>query len=107
MKWLSDAYNYVWYHVQSLWIKSWTLRRPFTFMMRDFWAQHKFWGMAIFLAVSTAITYLLARAVLYTEWISFGFGVVICFFHGCLFAHLWWGTPYKKGEQEYPTYVHE
>ena len=99
LKWLENAYNWFWFHVQSLWIKAKELRRPFTYMMRDFWVEHKVWAWLIFLTVTGLI--------LWAVWWIWWFGAILLFFHGCLFAHLWWGTPYKKGEQEDPPYIED
>jgi hypothetical protein len=94
--WLERVYAWTWFHVEAAWIKSEPARRPFTYIMRDFWAQHRFWGWTIFIVVSVAIAY----ACVWSAWFLPVFG-----FHGMLFAHLNWGSPYKTGEQERPEYT--
>jgi hypothetical protein len=97
MNWLKKAYWWFWYHVESLWIEAKELRRPFTYMMRDFWAEHKVWGWSIFLTV-TALIFL-------ATWWNWTLGGFLMFFHGALFAHLWWGEPHVPGQQEQPPYI--
>ena len=94
--WLERAYAWVWFNVESLWIKVKSLRRPFTYMMRDFWKQHPVWGWLIMAVVTGLITW----GVIFSFWF-----LPVYAFHWALFAHLWWGTPYRPGEQEDPEYT--
>jgi hypothetical protein len=103
--WWDRAYAWVWFHVEALWIKSKAARRPFTFMMRDFWHQHKVWGWLIMAVVTGGIWFLLIAAVIWESWWCLGFGLPLVSFHWSLFSHLKWGTPYKPGEQEDPEYT--
>jgi hypothetical protein len=97
MNWLWVIYCWVWYHTE-FWLTPLN-RRPFTFMMRDFWAEHKLWGTIIFLTVTGLIVY----ACIWSLWL----GIPLLAFHSMLFAHLWWGTKYIHGEQEDPQYFEE
>jgi hypothetical protein len=91
-------YFWLWFH-SEFWIANKLHRRPFTFMMRDFWVEHKVWGWTIFAAVTALFAYILYL----NRWA----GGILFFIHAAVFAHLWWGTPYIKGEQENPPYTGE
>jgi hypothetical protein len=83
--------------MEGLFVKNKYIRRPFTYIMRDWWIEHKIVGTAIF----TLITAILVFVCLW----SLPLGLPLWAFHWSLFAHLWWGSGYKKDEQEYPPYV--
>jgi hypothetical protein len=97
MKWLRDAYWWLWYHVEILWIKVKEQRRPFTFMMRDFLIQHKVWS-----------TFIILGQVGVLFWGNLAHPGALFFvsaFYFALFAHLIWGSPIKENEQEDPPYI--
>jgi len=92
MKWLNHFYEELWYHIQSLWIKSKWARRPFTFIFHDF--SHAvpviFWGIQLLL--------LGFGAWLVSPW------VLAFYIMGVLIGHISWGG-HKVGEQEDPEYT--
>ena len=96
MNWLERAYAWGWFHVEALWIKVESLRRPFTYMMRDFWKQHPAWAWLIMSAVTGLITW----GVIWSLWF-----LPLYAFHWTLFSHLWWGSPYVPNQQEEPEYT--
>ncbi len=93
--WLTRAYWWFWFHTEW-WIADKLKRRPYTFIMRDFWYQHEFWGWLIF----AIVTGLIIWAVYWSLWF-----LVLFAFHWTLFAHLRWGSKYIPGEQEEPEYT--
>lgn len=90
---LSKGYSWFWYRVEALWIKDPKARRPFTFIIRDFYHAHPImWTWtAIF------VGYWLGR-----WFMSFDSFVLISL--GMLMGHLFWGAKWSPGEQEQPTY---
>jgi len=99
MKWLVNFYNWFWYNVQSLWIKSKKLRRPFTYLMRDFILKHPVWSVVIIL-----IQYGLLIWLTWWCWIA---GVIVMPIYFLVMGHLVWGNPMKLGQQEYPEYIED
>jgi hypothetical protein len=93
--WLERAYWWFWFHTE-FWIANKLKRRPYTFMMRDFWHRHEFWGWLIF----AAVTGLIVWGVYWSLWF-----LILFAFHWALFAHLRWGSKYIQGEQEEPEYT--
>lgn len=99
MNFLTKAYWWFWYHVESFWIKSKRARRPFTYMMRDFVTDHKIIGISIIILELVGLAFLVRW-----NWIVGYFCLAIYFM---VAGHLWWGTPIKKGEQEEPQYIED
>jgi hypothetical protein len=89
----SNPYAWLWFHLESPFIRDPELRRPFTFIIRDFYHAHPIlWTwMAIF------TWYWLSR-----WFISFDSFVLISL--GILLGHLFWGSKYTPGQQEWPPY---
>jgi len=90
-------YFKIWFYTEGLWIKSEKLRRPFTYMMRDFILEHPAWTTVIILVTNGGL-----MALVWWNWIAGYFTVA---FYWMLMGHLIWGTPMKKGEQEDPEYT--
>ena len=88
-------YAWLWYHVE-FWLKP-ADRRPFTFILRDFYHQSPL--MSVFLTLSAG--YLLGRHY-FIDFVTWG-GLLI----GVVLGHLFWGKRYKPGEQENPPYIEE
>ena len=97
MWWLNRIYSWLWYNIQSWWIKSKRLRRPFTFMMRDFYVDHPGWAAIITLFVTASF--------LYVNYLNCWWGASLIALHFAVLAHLWWGTPHRYGEQEDQEYI--
>jgi hypothetical protein len=97
LNWLGRAYAKIWYFTEGLWIKSGKLRRPFTYMMRDFMMAHPAWTVIIVIAENIGLMFLVRW-----NWIG---GFFTISFYWLLMGHLRWGTPMKKGEQEDPEYT--
>lgn len=95
---ISKIYDIIWYHFQWF-VENKALRRPFTYWMRD--ARHKwpwlFWPVTL--------------GIFYGVWIlgrwNYPVGYVTAICCGIIFGHLFWGTPYKPGEQESPEIILE
>jgi hypothetical protein len=88
-------YANLWYHSEFL-VKDKSLRRPFTFIMRDLQHHHPylFWPLAagVFYGL-----FMLTRWNVYTGFLIGGFGWM-------LLAHLDWGEKYTPHAQEFPPY---
>jgi hypothetical protein len=97
LKWLGDAYCWVWYHWGELWGVAKELRRPFTYWMRDMSIDHPliFWPIV---ALLTVVAYIIRT--------NF-FGFLYTFFLAMLLSHLFWGKPVQYGEQEDPPYIED
>jgi len=86
-----SLYGWFWYHTE-FWIKDRTARRPYTFILRDFYhASPIAWTFLMFLAGYLAYSHLHWKDLLLVST-------------GLLLGHLFWGNSWKEGEQEYPTY---
>lgn len=85
-------YAWLWYHVE-FWLKP-EARRPFTFILRDFY--HNSPLITIFMTLTAG--YIIGRniSISFLVWLGLLFGFVL--------GHLFWGQPYKPDEQEYPEY---
>jgi hypothetical protein len=97
MGWLKSFYWWFWYYFESMWIKSWAARRPFTYMMRDFLMQHRIWSVIIIACVLTGLVFL-------NRWNCY-VGIVVIALYFIVLGHLVWGAPMKPGEQEEPPYT--
>jgi len=97
LNWLERLYAKIWFNVEALWIKSASLRRPFTYMMRDFILEHKAWSAVIIVMEIVGLMFLTRW-----NWVGGFFATAIYFL---VLGHLVWGTPMVHGEQEYPEYT--
>ncbi len=89
----SSPYAWLWYHVEALWIKDPAARRPFTFIIRDFFHCHPIlW------------TWLAVLAGFYFGAWLITFDAFVLVSLGLLMGHLFWGTDWFKGQQEQPPY---
>ncbi len=89
-------YAQVWYHVQ-FWVDK-RLRRPFTYVFRDFLHQHLILGIFIRLGIVTGIIFL-------CRW-NWAVGAPAAIVYGFILGHIDWGG-YKPGQQEDPEYIEE
>ncbi len=87
-------YCEVWYHIEGLFEKSKSLRRPFTYIIRDLSYEHPVITIIICLLISVGL------------WFIMGWGFLLATIFGVLLAHFYWAK-YKHGEQEYPEYIEE
>ena len=89
----SNPYAWLWFHLEAPFIRDFAARRPFTFILRDFYHCHEI----------TAILLLLLAGYTLGRWIlrPLEMAMVIT---GLLLGHLFWGNPWQKGEQEQPPY---
>ena len=85
-------YEYIWYHV--LFFLPPEERRPFTFIMRDFYHKSPFICIGVIVWILWAIT--LFHQVTWQELVLVGVGVIV--------GHLFFGKDYVAGEQEYPPF---
>lgn len=84
-------YAWLWYHTE-FWLKP-SERRPYTFIIRDFYHKHPiFIGWLCVLAGFT-----------FGKWLITPDAFVLVSM-GILLGHLFWGKPYIEGEQEKPEY---
>ncbi len=84
-------YAWFWFHTQ-FWLPP-EERRPYTFIIRDFYRDHPIlWSFLMFLAGYFSFNHL-------RPW---DFAKVSV---GLLLGHLFWGARYKPGEQESPEYL--
>lgn len=95
---LSKLYAWVWFHTE-FWMANKLDRRPFTFIMRDWIFLHP--GLAAFVIVLW-FAGCFALAAWYI-WIALILGILSSF----VLAHVVWGSPWLKGQQEQPTYLGE
>lgn len=97
---LSRWYAWVWYHTE-FWLPP-KERRPFTFIMRDFYHQYPF----LILLLTGAGFYALGNWGWHISvmWFFILLGIT---FIGIVLGHLFWGTKYIPGEQEDPEYIEE
>jgi len=97
MNWLQKVYWWLWFHIEFN--RTPVDRRPFTFIMRDYFNLHPVpaWTM-------TAI------------WFAgmFVFNLfhpvpasIIGYFSAFVLAHVIWGAPWIEGQQENPQYLGE
>jgi len=89
---IGTNYRWFWYRTE-FWIKDKAARRPYTFILRDFYHLNPL--VTCFLLVWAG--YGLGR------WL-FSFENMLLLSAGLLFGHLFWGPPYQPGEQENPAY---
>jgi hypothetical protein len=93
-----NVYGWIWWHAE-FWIKDTEKRRPFTYILRDFYHQ---WPLVTLIAIST-IAYCAGR-----WWIPMSIGVfwaiLLTLSVGVLLGHLFWGGNYIEGQQEDPPY---
>ena len=85
-------YRWFWYHTQ-FWIKDKAARRPYTFMMRDFYHDSP-------IIVCFALVY---AGFALGAWLV-PFDHMLLFSGGLLIAHLFWGGSYIHDQQEEPEY---
>lgn len=86
-------YAWFWYYTE-FWLKP-VDRRPYTFIIRDFYYCHPI----LTLFFSAWVSYLFNLFV-FVDWkVWTGLSV------GTLLGHLFWGKEYVKGEQENPPYT--
>ncbi len=88
-----SPYAWFWFHVEALWIKDTAARRPFTYIIRDFYHAHPIlWTwLAVLLGYSLGFW-----LVSFDSFIKISLGI--------LMGHLFWGKGWLKGEQERPPY---
>ncbi len=98
MDFLTNAYSWFWYHTE-FWLKP-KDRRPFTFIMRDFYHQYPF----LVLLLTGAGFYALGNWGWHLS-VAIYFVILGVVFAGIVLGHLFWGRPYVKGEQETPEYI--
>jgi hypothetical protein len=85
-------YRVIWYHTE-FWIKDTAKRRPYTYILRDFYHEQPL--VACFLLAWAG--YALGRWIMPIDHI-------LLFCGGLLMGHLFWGGEYKPGQQETPDY---
>ena len=78
-----NMYRWFWSHTE-FWLAPGE-RRPYTFIIRDFYHQSPL--------LSAAAVFLVGKALAIVSWHD-----VFVFLAGMLFAHLFWGTPYVPNE---------
>jgi hypothetical protein len=92
-----QLYAWFWYHTQ-FWLQK-PARRPYTYIMRDFYYNNAL----LTLIITGTIFYCFGRWWLpvraSTFWAAF-----ISLLMGLLLGHLFWGNKYVAGQQEDPTY---
>lgn len=89
-------YAWFWLHTQ-FWIKDKKARRPYTFLIRDFYHEHPI----LFIFLEAWLIYLINH-LLHTDW-KIWVGITI----GVLLGHLFWGKQWQQGEQEEPGFSGE
>ena len=94
--WLNRIYCEIWYHAEWF-VKNKYVRRPFTYIMRDFVYARPYFGVPIILGLIAGLVILCIYHPVP--------GALVSIFYGMLQGHLWWGTHYKPGEQEEPEYL--
>jgi hypothetical protein len=97
--WLNKIYCKIWYWVEAPFQPIKRLRRPFTYIMRDFRAEHRL------------IFWLIAAGCFFGAFKLFSWNFYAGYFVSALLymilAHLFWGSEYIPGQQEEPEYVEE
>ena len=88
---IAGNYKVFWYRTQ-FWIKNKRKRRPYTYLIRDFYHQ----APAPFIGIIVTVSYYS-----YT-WIEFDTVVAIAI--GVVGGHLFWGGKYIPGQQEDEEY---
>ena len=88
-----DLYRWFWYHTE-FWIPK-DERRPYTYLMRDFYHGSPLLTLLIFCTLS----YCFGRwwVPLAIATLLKGLGLLL---GGILLGHLFWGTPWKQGEKD-------
>ncbi len=95
---LTKIYWFLWFHTQ-MWIRDKSKRRPYTFILRDFYHENP---LLTILSIRS-ISYAAGRWWVPLSTKDFGLGL-ISLLAGIVLGHLFWGRPWKEGEQEYPEY---
>ena len=90
---MKALYEWFWYHTE-FWIKNKSKRRPYTYIMRDFYHQNPI----IYTLLIAWLIYILSK-VLAVDWKFWLYNTI-----GIVIGHLFWGRKYKSGQQEYPEY---
>ncbi len=85
-----SLYQKFWFATQ-FWLKP-KDRRPYTFMLRDFYHAHPILWTMIMIGVG--------KFVIWLSWAYF-----VAFSIGLIFGHLFWGKKYRAGQQESPEYL--
>lgn len=93
-----NFYGIIWYYSEFFLAPE--DRRPFTYILRDFW--HK--SPVLCTLILASLFYSLGRWWIPVSPIIF-ITVLVALLAGILIGHLGWGTEYVPGQQEYPTYL--
>lgn len=94
-----SIYAWFWFHTEALWIKNTLLRRPYTYIFRDWLYPHMKWFLTIL-----AVWYI--GMLVWMHWNPYPPAILMAL-SSWLSAHLVWGSRWKKGEQEWPVYMGE
>ena len=89
-----NLYAWFWYHTE-FWIKDPAERRPYTYLIRDFYHCHPILYTFILLWVADIVHRFIHFNIIW--WIGITLGVLL--------GHLFWGNPWVKGQQEEPSYI--
>ncbi len=92
------TYQWWWFHLEW-WLPA-PDRRPFTFIIRDWYH-----NVPLPTIVGLGITfYMIGR---YTTQISLSvlLGIVLALVTGIILGHIYWGKKWREGEQENPQYL--
>jgi len=84
-------YKFIWYHTE-FWLDP-KDRRPYTYIIRDFYHKHPILWTSLVIILGFWLH----------SWLDMK--VVSCILTGILIGHLFWGTKYEEGQQEYPEYI--
>ena len=88
-----SLYSWFWYHTE-VWLHP-KERRPYTYMIRDFYHKHPI--LTIFITMWAGYVFNRLCNVSWEVWLVLSLGVLL--------GHLFWGTKYEEGQQEYPEYM--
>jgi hypothetical protein len=95
MNWLQKVYWWLWYHFE--WWLTPVDRRPFTFAMRDFFNLHPMQAWTYTGLWFVGMGFLL--------WYNACAGGILIGLSAFILAHVVWGAPWIKGQQEHPQYL--
>ena len=93
---IEQLYCECWYHVESVFGIAKKLRRPFTYIFRDFLHRYVIPGWVIRICLITGSIYL-------ARW-NFILGALVGILYGLILGHLDWGGKYTPEQQEDPEY---
>lgn len=99
-----SLYAWFWFNTE-FWIRNREMRRPYTFIMRDWIYPNMGWFIAICVAYLAGLITWISLSLINVRIVQGLVCLVIAIFSSMLWAHLCWGGGWKKGEQEWPPYM--